>query len=399
MPIAVEYGRRRLELEIDPGRLIGSYHGPDPLADPVEAVRRALEAPTGYPPLRQALTPDDHVAVVIDARYPHLGELLVPLLDHLISASVVPEAISLVCAEHEQLLDWLDELPERLEDVHVEEHDPKDRHQLAYLATTKAGRRLYLNRTLVDADCIVALTERRYDLVMGYAGAEAAFFPRLSDEATREELGKEFHAEEPTKKPFPAHAEAIEVAWLLGQPFYVQLLAGRGDGLAQVMTGAAEAARSAEHWLDEHWKAHLPRRADLVLVALSGDPARHTFADLASAAASASRVVQTGGRIVLLCEATPHLGPDVQMLLRADDPQTAAKELLRAGSVHRGPALQWASAVAHARVSLLSGLPGQTVEDLFATPLDDEAQARRLVSAGGEIAILHDGQRMRTTFD
>ena len=58
-----------------------------------------------------------------------------------------------------------------------------------------------------------------------------------------------------------------------------------------------------------------------------------------------------------------------------------------------GPALSWARGVGHARVSLLSGLPGQTIEDLFATPLEDDRQVQRLLSAGGEHVVLQDGQR------
>ena len=64
-------------------QLTGRLHliaGPAPLADPTAAVRAALDAPLHYPPLRRALTPDDHVAVLVDEDLPHLARLLVPLL-------------------------------------------------------------------------------------------------------------------------------------------------------------------------------------------------------------------------------------------------------------------------------------------------------------------------------
>ncbi len=34
-------------------------------------------------------------------------------------------------------------------------HDPADRSQMAYLAATKEGRRIYLNRHLTDADMVL----------------------------------------------------------------------------------------------------------------------------------------------------------------------------------------------------------------------------------------------------
>ena len=68
---------------------------------------------------------------------------------------------------------------------------PADRRGLSYLATTRRGRRIYLNRTAVDADQLVLLTRRSYDCRMGYAGGEGALFPALSDEAARQEAARQ----------------------------------------------------------------------------------------------------------------------------------------------------------------------------------------------------------------
>src|SRR5262245_9913397 len=172
MHIRVPYGRQPIDLEIAPGRLLAQLRGPEPLSDPAGAVRDALERPLGFPPLRRALTPDDHIAVVIDETLPGLADLLVPVLEHITSAGVSPAAITLVCAGAGRSRAWVDGLPDEFDDVSVEVHDPRDRQRLAYLATTKAGRRLYLNRTVVDADQVVVLTGRHYDLVLGHGGAE-----------------------------------------------------------------------------------------------------------------------------------------------------------------------------------------------------------------------------------
>jgi hypothetical protein len=57
------------------------------------------------------------------------------------------------------------------------------------------------------------------------------------------------------------------------------------------------------------------------------------------------------------------------------------------------PALRWASATAAARVYLLSGLPGETVEELSATPLEDAGQVQRLIDAGGSCLFLGDAHK------
>ncbi len=68
MHVRIDYGQERLEVNVEPDRLVRVHQQPQapPLEDPVAAVRGALETPIGFPALRRALTPDDQVAVVLD---------------------------------------------------------------------------------------------------------------------------------------------------------------------------------------------------------------------------------------------------------------------------------------------------------------------------------------------
>ncbi len=58
-------------------------------------------------------------------------------------------------------------------------HDPRDRSQLAYLAATKEGRRIYLNRLLTDADVVIPVGRLGYDPIMGHRGPVERSFPRF----------------------------------------------------------------------------------------------------------------------------------------------------------------------------------------------------------------------------
>jgi len=82
MRVRIDYGRRELDLEIAGNRLTGvRRQTPAPaLADPVAALRAALETPQGFPALRQALTPDDHIVIVVEQHLPHLAQLLTAIL-------------------------------------------------------------------------------------------------------------------------------------------------------------------------------------------------------------------------------------------------------------------------------------------------------------------------------
>src|SRR6266540_4693863 len=208
-----------------------------PAAPPRELVREALEAPFGFEPLRRALTPDDHIAIVLDASLPHAAELLAGVLDHLGTAGIAPAAVTIITPPGSRE-DWIDELPDEFADVTAETHDPADRKKLAYLASTKEGRRVYLNRTVVETDFIVVLTGRRFDPVRVYAGAEVALYPELADEEIRAANAGPYTRQ----SPWSGHEESHEVAWLLGTPFLVQVIEGTGDTVQEVVAGLMDSS-------------------------------------------------------------------------------------------------------------------------------------------------------------
>src|SRR5438067_6487297 len=110
MRAAIAWGKQTLELEIRESNLVAGVRAPivANLADPVQAMRDVLEHPLNYPALRLALTPDDHVAIVVDEGIPHLASLLVPLLEHLRQAQVQPDAVTLICPPPSSEQGWLD---------------------------------------------------------------------------------------------------------------------------------------------------------------------------------------------------------------------------------------------------------------------------------------------------
>jgi hypothetical protein len=173
----------------------------------------------------------------------------------------------------------------------------------------------------------------------------------------------------------------------------VQVVEAAGDGVARVVAGAAEAAVEGRRLLDAAWRWQADRPADVVLAGLSGDPHRRTFADLAAAAACAARVVRPGGRIVLLSQGRADLGAAAEVLLRAEDAESARKELLRRPTVGQAAALRWADAACRARLYLLSGLPDEEAEARFATPLQNGGQAQRLLDAGEGCLFIEDAHK------
>src|SRR5262249_42729068 len=151
----------------------------------------------------------------------------------------------------------------------------------------------------------------------------------------------------------------------------VQVVEGPGDQLAHVLGGSLDASAEGQRLLESGWRVTVEQPADVVIASVSGDPARHDLASLAQALANAARVVQPGGQIALLTEATPDLGEAGALIRQAGSPQEALAQLKGDKAPEHLAAHQWAAAVDKAHVYLLSGLPEEVAEDLFTTPLEN----------------------------
>jgi nickel-dependent lactate racemase len=383
----MQVGSGDVAIRLPEAQLLAVHRQPpvSAIEDVAAAVRNALESPIGFPPLRRALTPDDHVAIVVDEQLADLPRFVGPLLAYLTEASIAPEAVTLVRTGATSAHEWVDGLLGSFPHLKIEDHDPHKRKRLSYLATTKQGRRVYLNRTAVDADQLVVLSRRFYDPLLGIGGAEGAIFPALSDAETQQSMLSGLSMAAPGTKPWPAQQEAAEIAWLLGAPFFVQIIEGAGDEITHILGGLVQTSADGQRFLHDRWRATVDGLAEVVIAEVGGDPARHTFADLAQALGCASRVVAPHGRIILVSGGSPDIGPAGQVLRQADSAAEALQLLKEQKPPDVAAAFQWASAARQAELYLLSQLPGDLVEELFAVPLDHMGQLERLL--GGSTCL------------
>ncbi len=395
MRIELPWGNHTLDLEVPDRQLVRWRRGDasDPVADWSAAVAEALENPFHYPALRRAMTPDDHVAIAIDEQLPQPARFLVPILEHIQQAGISCQAITLLCLPPSTGQPWLEDLPDAFQDVHLEVHDPNDRRGLSYLATTRKGRRIYLNRTAVDADQLVLLTRRSFDCRMGYAGGEGALFPALSDEAARKEAAAKLFFDAPGDPAWPAQEEATEVVWLLGAPFFVQVIEGKDGEIAGVVGGSIDSSGEGQRLLDTRWRVEVDEPADVVVATISGDPARHTFADLARALACAVRVVKPTGRVVLLSDAAPALGRSAEIMRHTEDPYKTLQILAQEKPADEEAGFLWCRAAQNAKLYLLSQWPVETAEELFVTPLENANQVLRVIGAESSCLFLPDAHK------
>ncbi len=395
MRVPIAWGRQTLGLEIREENLIPAQRAPiaPNLPDPLASLRDALEHPIDYPALRLSLTPEDHVAILVDEAIPNLGQLLVPVLEQILTARVQPDAITILCPSPSANQPWLENLPDEFQDVHVEIHQPGDRNKIAYLAATNNDRRIYLNRTAVDCDQLVIFTRRTYDPVLRIAGAETSLYPGVADDAAIEEFQTQLTTRPPGKALSSIQQEAREVSWLLGAPFYVQVIEGTGDGIVNVVAGPLESSDAGIARLQARWRVEFSRPADVVVATVTGDPERVSMFDLAQAFFQASRVVRPGGSIVLLTEAAPTKGPAFDLMRGFDDPSQALASLIREKPADLAAGFMWTTAAEQARLYLHSSLASDDVEELFAIHVGSAAQTQRLLTDQASCILLPDANK------
>jgi hypothetical protein len=384
MPHFLRYGLdSTLRIDLPPEAVLADCTAPPvvPLDDPSAAVAAALADPIEFPPLAQALVPGDRIALALDHGVPRAASVLAGVVHTLLEAGSPPDDISIVLTKADgesPYFDPLAELPAHVrEAVHVVTHDPADRTSLAYLAASKAGKPIYLNRAIDDADVVLPIGCLRLDGALGYIGLHGGLFPAFSDEDTQ----ARFRA--PSSTDWPAHQrrrreEADEAAWLLGVHFTLQIVPGPGDTILHILAGESDAVLNRGRQLCEAaWLYRVPRRASLVVATIEGGQDQQTWDNFARALFAASQAVEDDGAIVLCTDLQCEPGPALRRLA-SPEALDAIHEIRRDRTADAISASLLVSTCERARVYLLSGLSSDVVEELGLGHVDEPEQVDRL---------------------
>jgi nickel-dependent lactate racemase len=177
-----------------------------PLPDVADAVVQALENPIGTAPLSEQVRARDKVALLTGDRITDfmLGSrdggppgsttghafyglrtpegVGVRLLDHLNRLGVRDEGVTLIHAggSHPNV-DWRSRLGERLlSRVRGFRHDARDEGHLTYLGVTSRCNPVWVNKTVADADCVIAVGEISPTVHGGWCGGGKIILPGVA---------------------------------------------------------------------------------------------------------------------------------------------------------------------------------------------------------------------------
>jgi hypothetical protein len=382
---------RQVEFDLPSESVVADWtgNGGPRLADPAEAAFAALGAPIDLPPVAQALAPGDQIVLPLDTDTPQAPQVAAGAIRALLDAGADPGNVVVVLSQPSDSPAPF--LPETLGDVEVSVHNPGDTGGLCYLAATEENHAIYLNRRIVEADFVLPIGPLRLTSSFGYFGAWGGLFPTFADQATQER----YHSPAALQTGVAGQLthEADQAAWLLGVQFVVQVLAGPGESVREVLAGSVAAVRERGQQLCEAaWRRSLPQRASLVVAAISGGPDQQTWENFGRALYAASQAVAENGAIALCTEIRRSPGPALRQLSAFDDWETRRRVLERRPSFDAPAASLLADLLERNRIYLLSDLDGETVEDLGLVHVESEEEIARLTRMHHGCILLGDAQ-------
>jgi nickel-dependent lactate racemase len=400
----LEYGQRasvRLEFssEIQP-TICAAPRGTEP-GELAAAIDAALSAPLGFPPLAQAVTPGDKVALALAAGVPQQGMVVSRIVRALLAASVAAGDITVLCegqAGFDAATMLALELPADLEGlIAIKNHDSANCDAHSYLAASTDARPLYINRLLHEADLVIPIGRAQTPRSPGYFGSSSTIFPAFMNQATVEKVRAQ------TLKRRIATSElrkqARELAWLLGAGLVVLVAPARGDGVLSVLCGDAAAVdRAAEQVCAGQLCFAAPARVSLVIATICGPSRQQSWQNVAQALWAARQVVADRGGIALCTELEQEPGPALQQLIGQEDLETALREAKRGKTPDARAAVELIRARRHGPVFFLSRLDDELVENLGMAPVA-EHQVANLAARFDSCLALENAQSAVVVLD
>lgn len=289
----------------------------EPAADPLAAVRQALERPFGSPRLAELATGARQVVIVVDdmTRPTPVHLLLPPVLDELAGAGVQDENIIVLVANGtHRPMTWAELMSkvgvEAMRRVRVENHMFDDLDDLVDLGTTPSGIPVTVNRLVAEADLVIGIGNIVPHRYCGWAGGAKIIQPGVSGEATTAATHLMI-----TRYPDvglgtvdnTVRSEIESVGDQVGLRFIVNTVLNRNQEVVDVFAGDFRTAfRAGVDRAREVFGAPFREQADVVVA--SAHPSDINLWQAGKALYSGQLVVREGGVLILASPFTEGIG-------------------------------------------------------------------------------------------
>lgn len=421
MKIKLAYGREGLNVNlpddwdvtvIEPRFAAG-------LPDQPQALRDALRAPTGAPPLKDFVKATDRVGIVfsdITRATPH-GLILPAVLNEL--AHVPDENITLFCALGTHRPNTEDELysmfamngtPEiaaRLLGYRIVQNDAFDPATQVHVGVTSRGHDIWLNREIAACDIKILTGFIEPHFFAGFSGGGKALMPGMAGQRTvlgNHDAGMiaDPNATWGITHGNPIWEEVMEVAHSVGGLFLVNVTLNKHKEITGVFAGdLAQAHAAGTAYVRETAMVPVPHYFDIVVTTNSGYPLDMNLYQAVKGMSAAALVVKEGGAIVCAAECSdgiPDHGLYGQLLRESASPRDLLDRIMSPGFLKQD---QWQAQIQaqiqlRADVHVYAGsLTDEQIRDALFLPCRNLeqtlAQLRASYGPAATICVLPEG--------
>ena len=411
MNLKLPYGRSTIEITVPDSSAVLRTQRIPALENEKVCMLETFADPIDSPPLRDLVSEDDTVAIVIsDITRPTPNHRIIPwileaLCDHPRNRFVIINGTgSHRPNTEEELIAMLGK--EIFRSVKVINHSAFGEETLKHLGSSSTGAAVYLNRAYCDADVKIVTGFIEPHFFAGFSGGPKGIMPGIAGIETI----MHFHNADLIGHPNstfsllegnPTQREATEIALMCKPDFAVNVTLNDGGGITGVFSGdvitahrrGAAAVRKQSMIACEH-------PYDIVITTNGGYPLDQNLYQSVKGMTAAQQIVKEGGDIICVsecCEGVPDHGNFSRILQMRDTPRQILEMINDAefSMYDQWEAQKMAMIQMGAQIHLYSEIPRESVLKTHLTPVDSiESTLRILEEKHGpqpKIAVLPQG--------
>jgi nickel-dependent lactate racemase len=295
------------------------------LPDPAGAIRAALAAPVGAPPLADLARGKRSACILIcDITRPVPNHLFLrPMIETLIAAGIPASAISVLVATGLHRPNEGAELEELVGDpwvlraVRVENHFARDEAAHVDLGVTqKRGVPVKLDRRLVEAELRIATGLVEPHFMAGWSGGRKVVAPGVAHHTTI----RTFHSARFMEDPLaiqcnlvgnPLHEEQLDIVRMLGDVFALNTVIDEDRDLSFVNFGEViESHLRSVRFVEAATAVPVGRRFRTVVTSSAGYPLDKTYYQTVKGMVTPLDILEPGGTLIVASQCSEGFGSD-----------------------------------------------------------------------------------------
>ncbi len=387
MRIKLDYGKSGLQVEL-PDRNLLSIATPKTetgIANPDQAIRQKLLAPTGSLPFAELCRARKRACIVVsDKTRPVPNKVLLPPLLEVLDQAGVMTTILIACGMHTPTEGAdLDALlgPEIVKKREIINHLGEIDSELVSVGRSSEGVEIQINRHYVESDLRILTGFIEPHFMAGFSGGRKAVCPGLAGVSTMQYA----HSPDLLESPFasagvmennPFHRFALEAARLAGVDFILNVTINRSKEITGVFAGDLDLAhRQGVEFCRKQSQAKLKREADIVVTSNGGFPLDQDLYQTVKGMVCALPAVRQGGTILIASECSRGIGSEDfrKMLVEMKDPDSFIAHISKPGNfrVDQWEVEELVKAMRKAKVKVCTtGVPADELRQCHVEPVE-----------------------------